>query len=95
VLWKSAERPPDEPSEPEPADEDVLGWKAAAKLAGVHESTLRREMYAGRFPRPRQISAHRIGWPASEVKAWRDALDSNRHRKRDEQTNRPANRRAR
>jgi predicted DNA-binding transcriptional regulator AlpA len=69
VLWESAERPPDAPSKPEPADKDVLGWKAAAKLAGVSTSTLRREMYEGRFPRPRQISRRRIGWDASEVKA--------------------------
>jgi hypothetical protein len=34
VLWESAERLPDAPSEPEPADEDVLGWEAASKLAG-------------------------------------------------------------
>ena len=93
ALEDGSVRPPDAPSELEPADKDVLGWKAAAKLAGVSESTLRREMYAGRFPRPRQISAHRIGWPASEVKAWRDALDSNRHRKRDEQTSVSRNRR--
>jgi predicted DNA-binding transcriptional regulator AlpA len=95
VLWESAERPPDAPSEPEPADMDVLGWEAAAKLAGVHVSTLRREMYEGRFPRPRRISQRRIGWPASEVRAWRDALDRNRHRERDERTNRPADRRKR
>jgi predicted DNA-binding transcriptional regulator AlpA len=73
-------RPPDEPSEPEPADHEVLGWKAAAKLAGVSAATLRREMLAGRFPRPRHISARRIGWPAGEVKAWRDRLDANRRR---------------
>jgi predicted DNA-binding transcriptional regulator AlpA len=95
VLWESAERLPDAPSEPEPADEDVLGWEAASKLAGVSESTLRREMYAGRFPRPRRISVRRIGWPASEVKAWRDRLDCNRHRPHDEKTNKPANRRKR
>jgi predicted DNA-binding transcriptional regulator AlpA len=95
VLWESAERPPDVPSEPEPADQDVLGWKAAAKLAGVHVSTLRREMYEGRFPRPRRISQRRVGWDASEVKAWRDRLDRYRRGERDEQTNRPANRRKR
>jgi predicted DNA-binding transcriptional regulator AlpA len=95
VLWESAERPPDAPSEPEPADKDVLGWNAAAKLAGVHVSTLRREMYEGRFPRPRRISQRRVGWDASEVKEWRDALDRSRHRKRDEQTNGPRNRRVR
>jgi predicted DNA-binding transcriptional regulator AlpA len=95
VLWESAERPPDAPSEPEPADKDVLGWEAAAKLAGVHLSTLRREMYEGRFPRPRRISQRRVGWDASEVKEWRDALDRSRHRKRDEQANGARNRRVR
>jgi prophage regulatory protein len=95
VVWTSAERPPEAPSEPDAADKDVLGWKAAAKLAGVSTSTLRREMYEGRFPRPRQISRRRIGWDASEVKAWRDALDRYRRGGRDEQTNRPRNRRAR
>jgi predicted DNA-binding transcriptional regulator AlpA len=95
VLWESAERPPDAPREPEPADKDVLGWKAAAKLAGVHVSTLRREMYAGRFPRPRRISVRRIGWDASEVRAWRDALDRSRRGERDGQTNRPRDKRAR
>jgi predicted DNA-binding transcriptional regulator AlpA len=65
VLWESAERPPDAPTEPEPTDEDVLGWEAAAKLAGISEPTLRREMYAGRFPRPRRISVRRVGWPVT------------------------------
>ena len=95
VLWKSAERAPHAPSEPEPADKDVLGWKAAAKLAGVSTTTLRREMYEGRFPRPRQISRRRIGWDANEVKAWRDVLDRYRRGERDEQTNGQRNRRAR
>jgi predicted DNA-binding transcriptional regulator AlpA len=94
MLRPGAPHLPAKPGEPEPADEDVLGWRAAARLAGVHVSTLRREMLANRFPLPRRISARRIGWPATEVRAWRDRLDANRQR-RDEQTNRPANRRVR
>jgi predicted DNA-binding transcriptional regulator AlpA len=95
MLRPAAPHLPAEPGEPEPADEDVLGWKAAARLAGVHVSTLRREMLAKRFPLPRWISARRIGWPGSEVRAWRDRLDANRHGERDEQTNKPRNRRMR
>jgi predicted DNA-binding transcriptional regulator AlpA len=69
---------PAAPLEPSPDDNDVLGWKAAARVAGVSIATLRREVVAKRFPRRRRISARRVGWDASEVSAWRERLDANR-----------------
>src|SRR5262249_13034687 len=51
--------------EPEPKDDDpASGWKAAAKMAGVHVSMLRRELLAGRFALPQRISVRRRRWTA-------------------------------
>ena len=65
--------------EPGPADDTVLSPKETARLAGVSLSTLKRRVVDGKFPRPRQISSRRTGWPAREVKEWADRLDEQRH----------------
>ena len=66
------------PSEPEPADDDVLSPRETARLAGVSLSTLKRRVQDGGFPRPRRVSRRRVGWPAREVKEWAYRLDGQR-----------------
>lgn len=41
-----SQRSTEQTTVPEPLDDDVLGWKSAARLAGVYHSTLRREVLA-------------------------------------------------
>ncbi|MCK9418867.1 MAG: AlpA family phage regulatory protein [Nitrospirae bacterium] len=51
-------------------DEAILTRKKVIELTGRSATSLWRDVNAGAFPPPRQISAARIGWLASEVQAW-------------------------
>jgi prophage regulatory protein len=42
------------------------------RIAGFSAATLWREVQAGRFPAPVPISANRVGFLESEVRAWLD-----------------------
>jgi predicted DNA-binding transcriptional regulator AlpA len=78
-----AEPAPVIPSEPEPAGDPTLNMREVTRLTGLSESTIKRRVADGSFPVPSKLSPRRIGWPASAVKAWRDALDRNRRGERD------------
>lgn len=39
-------------------------------LVGRSESSIRRDVAAGRFPKPVQIGPRAIGWRASEIEAY-------------------------
>jgi predicted DNA-binding transcriptional regulator AlpA len=70
------------PRVPEPADDTMLRMSEVARLTGLSESTIKRRVEDGSFPRPMHTSARRIGWPAREVKAWLRQLDDQRRASR-------------
>ena len=39
-------------------------------MTGLSQSTLRREVLAGRFPKPIQLSAHAVGWRLEEIERY-------------------------
>ena len=45
----------------------------ASKITGLSRRTIYREINAGRFPRPVQLSSRRVGWRETELQAWLDA----------------------
>ena len=45
---------------------------------GSANSTVKRMVLDGRFPKPMRLSPRRIGWKATEVKAWIRQLDDQR-----------------
>ena len=48
----------------------VMTRKQVIAVTGRSATSLWRDVNAGAFPPPRQISAARVGWLASEVEAW-------------------------
>jgi prophage regulatory protein len=55
--------------EPElPPDDTMLRIKEVARQTGISESTIKRKVIAGDFPKPMRLSSHRIGWPARDVR---------------------------
>lgn len=65
-----------------PPDDAILNIKGAAMLAGISQSTVKRLVVSGSFPKPVRMSPRRIGWLAGEVKAWVRALQEQRTRTR-------------
>jgi predicted DNA-binding transcriptional regulator AlpA len=49
----------------------VRGWAAAARETGLSRFTLWRKVRDGSFPAPIELSANSIGWPLSEIEAWK------------------------
>ena len=47
-----------------------VGKPEVLRIVGFSPATLWREVRAGRFPAPVSISANRVGFLESEVKAW-------------------------
>ncbi len=75
----------DAPAAPEPElppDDTMLRTKEVLRLIGVSESSLKRMVLDGRFPRPCRLSPRRIGWPARDVKAWLEGLNGARRKVR-------------
>jgi len=68
----------EQPTEPEPQDDDMLSPRDVARITGLSNSTIKRMVNDGRFPKPMQLSPRRIGWPAREVKDWLNRLDDQR-----------------
>jgi predicted DNA-binding transcriptional regulator AlpA len=50
---------------------DDIGWVEAD--TNLSRSTIYREISAGRFPPPHQLSPGRVGWSRSETRAWKAA----------------------
>jgi prophage regulatory protein len=75
---------PQEPAAPEPElpADTMLRAKEVLRLIGVSESSLKRMVLDGRFPKPMRLSPRRIGWPARDVKAWLEGLDGARSKTR-------------
>lgn len=48
----------------------------AAKIVSLSRRTIYREMNEGRFPRPVQLSARRVGWRETELMAWLESRKS-------------------
>jgi prophage regulatory protein len=57
------------PDHPALADR-FLAKPEVLRIAGFSAATLWREVQAGRFPAPIPISANRVGFLESEVRAW-------------------------
>lgn len=53
-------------------------------MVGLSYPTIFRMMRAGRFPRPLQLSAKRVGWKYSEVEAYLQARTEERDAKNGE-----------
>jgi prophage regulatory protein len=70
------------PSEPAPDDDTMLRMPDVVRLTGVSESTIKRMMLDGRFPKSMHLSQRSIGWPARDVKAWLRQLDDQRRASR-------------
>lgn len=51
----------------------VLTIFEAALAVGISESTLQHLVRRGDFPKPRQLSARRVGWLTREVEAWAES----------------------
>ena len=73
-----AEAQPSANSEPEPEDDTMLPMREVVRLTGLSDSTIKRMVVDGRFPKPMRISARRIGRPARDVKTWISRLDDQR-----------------
>ena len=59
------------PNNDRPALADrFLAKPEVLRIAGFSAATLWREVQAGRFPAPVPISANRVGFLESEVRAW-------------------------
>jgi prophage regulatory protein len=52
------------------ADDRFLAKPEVLRIAGFSAATLWREVQAGRFPAPVPISANRVGFLESEIRAW-------------------------
>lgn len=47
-----------------------------SKLLGVSPIWLHREVAAGRFPAPKQLSRRSVGWLSTDVERWLSELQS-------------------
>jgi prophage regulatory protein len=68
--------------EQEPEDDTMLRMADVVRLAGVSESTIKRMVLDGRFPKPMRLSRRSIGWPARDVKVWLRQVDDQRRASR-------------
>jgi prophage regulatory protein len=53
--------------------ERILPIAEVVKIVGLSRRSVYRELKAGLFPRPVQLSARRVGWKESAVQAWVEA----------------------
>lgn len=51
-------------------NEHILKIEEVVKATGLSRRTVYDEIAAGRFPRPVQLTARRVGWPASRIETW-------------------------
>ena len=68
--------PPDDwivPPDHDPLTDRFLLEEEVARITGLSRTTRWREARKGSFPKPRTLSAGRIGWLASEVRMWMSA----------------------
>ena len=48
----------------------ILPIENVVETTGLSRRTIYAEISDGRFPRPIQLTARRVGWPADEIEAW-------------------------
>lgn len=48
----------------------ILDISAASERTGLSRRTIYLEIADGRFPRPVQLTARRVGWVESEIEDW-------------------------
>ncbi len=52
----------------------ILRKKEVLAIIGKSESTLYRDIQAGRFPAPLRLGENSVGWREDTIRAWLDAL---------------------
>ncbi len=52
----------------------ILRKKEVLKVIGKSESSLYRDINAGRFPTPVRLGQNSVGWREDDVRNWLDAL---------------------
>jgi excisionase family DNA binding protein len=50
--------------------------RMVAKRLGVGETTVKRLVREGRLPRPKRITANRVGWDSADIDAFIASLES-------------------
>ena len=64
-LFEYAQRPT-----PQTKDEELWSVRMIAAKTGLARSTIYAYVKQGHFPRQRRLGPGRVGWRASEVRAW-------------------------
>ncbi|QBG85820.1 AlpA family phage regulatory protein [Xanthomonas oryzae] len=54
----------------------IIRMPEVIKITALSESTIRRAMRAGTFPKTRRLGARAIGWQESAIRAWLAGLGS-------------------
>ena len=52
----------------------LLDWKQVAKVTGLSRMTIQREIKAGNFPKPVNISQRKVRFKIEDIQMWRDSL---------------------
>ncbi len=52
----------------------ILRKREVLSIIGKSESTLYRDIHAGRFPAPVRLGENSVGWREDHIKDWLDAL---------------------
>lgn len=50
--------------------DQIYPRKKTSEVVGLSPRTIYREIKAGRFPKPVQLSSRRVGWRESDITAW-------------------------
>ena len=58
----------------------ILSTKQVVKRTGLSVSTIRRRILADDFPKPRQLTPNRIGWPDDEIDAWEQSRPTGKYK---------------
>ncbi|MES0074688.1 AlpA family transcriptional regulator [Mesorhizobium sp. M0058] len=51
----------------------ILPIDGVLDRTGLSRRTLYQEISDGRFPKPIQLTARRVGWPEADIEAWLQA----------------------
>jgi len=51
-------------------EQRLIRWPGILRMVPLSRSTIKREIEAGRFPRPRRVSKRLYAWNEAEVRAW-------------------------
>ena len=57
----------------------ILSTKQVVKRTGLSVSTIRRRILVDDFPKPRQLTPNRIGWPDDEIDAWEQSRPTGKY----------------